>query len=50
VNRHFASVEASDLVGVNVDTPSFAAQLGEADSGAKTDVAGADYSNCFTGR
>ena len=47
VDRDLAALEAGDLVGVDVDAPDLAAELGEAGRGDQADVAGADHGDRF---
>ena len=50
MDRHFASLQAGNLVGININAPSFAAEFGKANGGAEPDITGANYSNCFAVR
>ena len=49
VDRHLAATQALDLLGVDVDAPDVAAELGEAGGGDQADVAGADHSDGLRG-
>ena len=47
VDRDLAALEPRDLVGVDVDAPDLAAELGEPGGGDQPDVAGADHRDRF---
>jgi hypothetical protein len=47
VDRHLAALELRDLLGVDVDAPDIAAELGEPRGGHEADIAGANHGDRF---